>query len=103
MRRETSDSLCACFAFVFSEEEEDGAPLKTEPGGCFLAQSGRGSDSGQITIEMMTETKPWPLTRQRERLAPLRADGDWRGRCKAQAALVHELHPAVSSYETSES
>lgn len=45
------------FAFVFSEEEEDGAPSKTETEGCFLARPGRGSDSGKITIEMMTETK----------------------------------------------
>lgn len=69
MRRETSDSVCACFSFVFSKEEEDGVPSKTETKGCFLARPGRGSDSGQITIEMMTETKPRPLTVQREQPA----------------------------------
>lgn len=31
-----------------------------------LAWPGRGSDNGQITIEMMTETKLQPLTVQRE-------------------------------------
>lgn len=77
MRRETSDSLCACFAFVFSEEEEDGAPSKTETGGRFLAHTGRGSDNGQITIEMMTETKPQPLL---GRESTARAARGWRGR-----------------------
>lgn len=70
-----SDSLCACFAFVFSKEEEDGAPSKTETEGCFLAWPGRGSDNGQITIEMMTETKPQPLVRQ---------VGGWRLKRKRQ-------------------
>ena len=77
-----SDSLCACFAFVFSKEEEDGAPSKTETEGCFLAWPGRGSANGQITIEMMTETKPQPLAAQREQ--PALATGSQRLERKRQ-------------------
>lgn len=58
------------------ERRVEGRDRRMFPG---LAWPRGGSDNGQITIEMMTETKPWPLAVWREQPARL-GRGGWRGR-----------------------